>query len=313
MLEIGVQTKGILPEMDIDKGFRLISEAGFSRVDINIDTFLKNNDLYAGKVNKFFDASVEELYAYFGQYTQAMNKYGIKPSQMHAPYPVWVWGRNEQNDYMQGNVIPKSILIAEVLGVPWVVIHPFKMQYQYDIAYDKEQEKKDNIEYFRMLIPILKQCGVGVCFENLYEGMGQRLTEGVCADPYDAVWYIDTLNDIAGEELFGFCLDAGHLQLVKRDPYEFIKIMGSRLKVLHLHENDAVGDLHQMPYTFGSSQYEGQRWDRLYKGLKEIKFSGTLSFETFPCVNSFPTGMTKPVLKAIYGIGEYMAEQIENM
>ena len=52
MLEIGVQTKGILPEMDIDKGFRLISEAGFSRVDINIDTFLKNNDLYAGKVNK---------------------------------------------------------------------------------------------------------------------------------------------------------------------------------------------------------------------------------------------------------------------
>lgn len=29
MLEIGVQTKGILPEMDIDKGFRLISEAGF--------------------------------------------------------------------------------------------------------------------------------------------------------------------------------------------------------------------------------------------------------------------------------------------
>ena len=63
MLEIGVQTKGILPEMNIDKGFRLISEAGFSRVDINIDTFLKNNDLYAGKVNKFFDASVEELYA----------------------------------------------------------------------------------------------------------------------------------------------------------------------------------------------------------------------------------------------------------
>ena len=100
---------------------------------------------------------------------------------------------------------------------------------------------------------------------------------------------------------------------MKRDPYEFIKVMGNRLKVLHLHENDAVGDLHQMPYTFGSSQYEGQRWDRLYKGLKEIKFSGTLSFETFPCVNSFPTGMTKPVLKAIYGIGEYMAEQIENM
>ena len=61
MLDIGVQTKGLLPEMDIDKAFKLISEAGFSRVDINIDAFLKNSDLYAGKVNNFFDASVEEL------------------------------------------------------------------------------------------------------------------------------------------------------------------------------------------------------------------------------------------------------------
>mgnify|MGYP000260168300 FL=1 len=55
MLDIGVQTKGILPEMDIDKGFKLISECGFSRVDINIDTFLKNSDLYKGKVNTFFE------------------------------------------------------------------------------------------------------------------------------------------------------------------------------------------------------------------------------------------------------------------
>ena len=313
MLDIGVQTKGILPEMDIDKGFKLISECGFSRVDINIDTFLKNSDLYKGKVNTFFDASVEELYMYFSQYAKAMDRYGITPSQMHAPYPVWVWGKGKQNDYMQGNVIPKSILIAEVLGVPWVVIHPFKMQYVYDIEYDKEKEKKENIEDFRMLIPILKQCKVGVCFENLYEGIGQRLIEGVCADPYDAIWYVDTLNEIAGEELFGFCLDTGHLQLVKRDPYEFIKLMGKRLKVLHLHENDAVGDLHQMPYTFGNGSDMGQKWNDIYKGLKEIGFSGTLSFETFPCVNSFPKGMTKSVLKTIHSIGEYMAGQVENM
>lgn len=308
MLDIGVQTKGILPEMDIDKGFRLISDAGFTRVDINIDTFLKNSDLYAGNVNQFFDASIEELGVYFSQYVEVMNKYGIRPSQMHAPYPVRVEGRDKQNDYMQGTVIPKSIYIASVLGIPWVVIHPFKMQYKYN----KDIEKKMNIAYFKMLIPMLKQCKVGVCFENLYEGMGQRIVEGVCADPYDAVWYIDTLNEIAGEEIFGFCLDTGHLQLVKRDPYEFIKVMGSRLKVLHIHENDAIGDLHQMPYTFGNSKDDGQIWERLYKGLKDIGFNGTLSFETYPCVNSFPKPMTGAVLKTICDIGKYMAESIDN-
>ena len=178
--------------------------------------------------------------------------------------------------------------------------------------YNKDIEKKMNIAYFKMLIPMLKQCKVGVCFENLYEGMGQRIVEGVCADPYDAVWYIDTLNEMAGEELFGFCLDTGHLQLVKRDPYEFIKVMGSRLKVLHIHENDAIGDLHQMPYTFGNSKDDGQIWERLYKGLKDTGFNGTLSFETYPCVNSFPKPMTGAVLKTICDIGKYMAESIDN-
>ena len=144
MLDIGVQTKGIIPEMDIDKGFGMISGAGFTRVDINIDAFLKNSDLYAGKVNKFFDASIEELTIYFKQYAKAMDKYGIRPSQMHAPYPVRVEGKDKQNDYMQGVVIPKSILIANMLGVPWVVIHPFKMQY----PYNKDIERKMNITYF---------------------------------------------------------------------------------------------------------------------------------------------------------------------
>lgn len=309
MLDIGVQTKGILPEMSADKGFELIKNAGFDRVDINIDTFLKNTDVYAGNVNRFFDASVEELFVYFNQYRQAMEKFGIRASQCHAPYPVRVEGRGAQNEYMQGTVIPKTILLAEFLGVPWVVIHPFKMQY----LHGRDRERSENFKYFKMLTPLLKQCRVGVCFENLYEGIGNRIVEGVCANPDDAVWYIDRLNEYAGEELFGFCLDTGHLQLVKREPYEFIKKLGGRLKALHLHENDSAGDLHQMPYTFGSSENEGQSWECIFKALKEINFGGTLSFETYPCVNSFPKGMSESVLKAIHGIGQYMSERIEDI
>lgn len=308
MLNIGVQTKGILPEKSVEKGFEMIKAAGFDCVDINIDAFLKNSDLYAGNVNKFFDADINELAVYFGQYRSQMDRFGIKASQMHAPYPIRVEGKGKQNEYMQGNVIPKSIIIAELLGVPWVVMHPFKMQYDHS----KEAERQENLNYFKMLVPLLKQCKVGVCFENLYQSMGQRIVESVCADPMDAVWYIDTLNDYAGEELFGFCLDMGHLQLANRDPYEFIITLGSRLKALHIHENDAVGDLHQLPYSFGNDANDGQCWNRIYKGLKEIGYKGTLSFETFPTMNSFPRGMRGTVLETIHSIGEYMAQQIEN-
>jgi hypothetical protein len=41
MLKVGVQTKGILPNMPVDKGFQFIKDAGFEKVDLSIDTFLK--------------------------------------------------------------------------------------------------------------------------------------------------------------------------------------------------------------------------------------------------------------------------------
>ena len=79
MLKVGVQTKGILPDMPVDKGFQFIKDAGFEKVDLSIDTFLKNSDLYDGNVNRFFDASVEDLLVYFNDYRIAMEKAGISP------------------------------------------------------------------------------------------------------------------------------------------------------------------------------------------------------------------------------------------
>ncbi len=302
MIRVGVQTKGILPEVGLEEGVALIASAGFERVDFNLDTFLKNSDVYAGKINTFFDEDVEKLLAYFGAYKKMFEKYGIRPSQMHAPYPIFVPGRPDVSEYMQKNVIPKSIAIAGMMEIPWVVMHPFKLQYSYGL----DVEHAMNLQFFQSLIPMLKEHGIGVCVENLYESVGKRITEGTCADPKEAIWYVDTLNQLAGEELFGCCLDTGHMELVHREPADYVRAIGSRLKILHMHENDAIGDLHQMPYTFGTKVEDGVDWQDFRKALDEVDFDGTLSFETFPCVNSFPRGARQEVLMTIREIGREM-------
>lgn len=304
-MNVGVQTKGILPEMGLEEGVALIANAGFESVDFNLDTFLKNSDVYAGRVNKFFDADLESLLAYFGEYKKAFEAHGIRPSQMHAPYPILVPSRGNVTDYVQKNVIPKSIAIAGMMEIPWVVMHPFKLQYTYGI----DAERAMNLKYFESLIPLLKAYNVGVCVENLYEAVGGRITEGTCADPQDAIYYVDTLNHLADEELFGCCLDTGHMELTHREPADYIRQVGKRLKILHMHENDAIGDLHQMPYTFGSKPEDGVDWEDFRKALDEIGFDGTLSFETFPCVNIFPRGAREEVLRTIREIGKEMADK----
>lgn len=304
-MNVGVQTKGILPEMGLEEGVALIANAGFESVDFNLDTFLKNSDVYAGRMNKFFDADLESLLAYFGEYKKAFEAHGIRPSQMHAPYPILVPARGDVTDYMQEIVIPKSIAIAGMMEIPWVVMHPFKLQYTYGI----DAERAMNLKYFESLIPLLKAYNVGVCVENLYQSVGGRITEGTCADPQDAIYYVDTLNQLAGEELFGCCLDTGHMELTHREPADYIRQVGKRLKILHIHENDAVGDLHQMLYTFGSKPEDGVDWDDFRKALDEIGFDGTLSFETFPCVSSFPRGARVEVLRTIREIGKEMGDK----
>lgn len=151
---------------------------------------------------------------------------------MHAPYPMYVLGRDDISQYMQNVVIPKSIQIAGFLEIPWVVMHPFKMQYKYGL----EAEQAMNVQFFSSLIPELKKHNVRICVENLYESVGGRITEGTCADPDDAIFYVDMLNMMAGEERFGICLDTGHIQLVHRQPADYIRKAGSRLKLLHMHE-----------------------------------------------------------------------------
>lgn len=303
MIKVGVQTKGLLPEMELEESLAIIASAGFERVDFNLDAFMRNSDIYAGKLNGFFDEELDNLLIYFGEYKKKFEERGIHPSQMHAPYPIFVPYRPDVSRYMQTTVVPKSIAIAGVLDIPWVVMHPFKLQYTCGI----ETEKTANLEFFKSLIPLLKEHHVGVCLENLYENVGGRITEGTCADPYEAIWYVDRLNKLAGEELFGICLDTGHMELVHRQPADYVRIVGKRLKIMHLHENDGIGDLHQMPYTFGMKLGSGINWEDFAQALREIEYDGTLSFETFPCINSFPRGIRKQVLKSLYEIGEYYA------
>ena len=57
MLKIGVQSKGILDSelLDLETGFERIKKAGFDCIDLNLDVFLKNSELYQGEMNRFFN------------------------------------------------------------------------------------------------------------------------------------------------------------------------------------------------------------------------------------------------------------------
>lgn len=311
MLSLGVQTKNIVEDTNPAEGFSMMKRAGFSCADFSLNYYLTNTSLYKQELNKFFDQSEEELEQYFAPHVRGAKEAGIKIHQMHMPYPLYIpGGKQKLNQYLQEVVAPKSLKVCEVFQCPYMVVHGFKLAQHLG---SEEAEWQQTEELLHSILPMAKEKGIILCIENLYTGTGGHIVEGTCCNARKAAERIDRINQQYGTEVLGFCLDTGHANLVGLDFEDFIIRLGKRLKVLHVHDNDGIGDLHQIPFTFTKTRENkvSTDWDGFLRGLRAIEFDQVLSFETAPVLSAFPVELKEDALCLIARVGEYFIERIK--
>ncbi len=307
-MEIGVQTGGIMETFGAEKTAKYISEAGFTAVDWNINrgwdrqAIKEQGGLPQGCI---YDKSLEEIVSYWKEQHDALQKYGLRISQVHAPFPAYVFDNPSFLDYAIG-VNEKCIRYCDYIGCPYLVLHGISLPAGEDRLTHEEVEAL-NLKLYTALIPTLKETNVTICLENLFSGRGDKLRQGHCADPYEAVRHIDALNELAGKECFGLCLDTGHLHLLHGDVKKYVRVVGGRIKALHLHDNDGTTDAHMAPYTASFP------WAELLAALKEVGYAGDLSFETFAQVRKdrLPEALVPEFLRHISAIGQYFKSELE--
>lgn len=311
MLKIGVQTKHVIDEENLEASYSRLARCGFRAVDFSLNSYLINRDLYLSKKNDFFDRSEKELAEYFKRHKNAAKMAGIDIYQMHMPYPLMIpGGKNEINDYLRKIVAVKSLGVCAELDCKYIVIHGFKLA-SYVGSEEKEWSLTEN--FLLELAPIAKELGITMCVENLYSNVGNHLGEGPCCNAKKAAERIDRINSEIGAEVLGFCFDTGHANIVGFDMEDFITTLGNRLKVLHIHDNDGIRDLHQIPFVFTRTRENkpSTDWDGFINGLKRIGYSGVLNFETAPVLDSFPKELHDDVLHLIVECGKYFAGRLE--
>lgn len=311
MMDIGVQTKNVINDKNPLEGFELLRRTGFTCCDFSLNSYLLNSSLYNFETNDFFDKSEAELEAFFTPHKESAKAVGIRINQMHMPYPNYVPnGDDELNNYLKNVVAPKSMKICDFMDCKYIVIHGFKLAHYLG---SEEAEWQKTLEFIEFLVPLAKELGITICIENIYTSLGDHIVEGPCCDARKAAVRIDTINEKYGAEVLGFCFDTGHANLVGIDFEDFIVTLGDRLKVLHIHDNDGIGDLHQIPFTFTRSRENttSTDWEGFVKGLKRIHFNGVLSFETAPVLTAFPDVMKADVLGFIANIGRYFSGALE--
>lgn len=122
--------------------------------------------------------------------------------------------------------------------------------------------------YFKGLIRYAKSLNVDLAFENIE-----------CPE------YLDTIFGECDDTNVRLCYDLGHENCFSKGS-DVLSKYGSRLKTLHIHDNDGTADQHAIPFD-GNIDVQ-----RFVSKLKELDYYGVISLEVMRNRCSLYDGMT---------------------
>ncbi len=173
------------------------------------------------------------------------------------------------------------------------------------------EEWKENRLFYLSLLSHVKGTRIKILLENQCKDSEGHLIRGVLSDPGEALEWIDALNEEAGEERFGFCMDVGAYNLCGQDMYEAATTLGNRVKAVILRDNNGHDEDSLLPFTCISDYGQQTEWLALIRGLREIRFDGFLIMDAKMTLDAVSPILRPTYMKLVKGTAEYFQWQIE--
>ena len=264
---------------------------GFENLDAifcsagNADSFLRKAD-WEDRIHHIADTAAE---------------LGITFVQSHIPfYNFYLKPAGTPDDIDE--IVDRSIISAGILGAPWTVAHPATALGN---SMPFIVSKQVNLEYFKRRLEVCEKHHVGLAIENMADFEGGGRNRWYCAHVEELCDLIDTLNQNTG--LVGACWDFGHANLVYADQKDCLRMLGNRLKVTHVHDNNGTGDDHLSPFR-GTVN-----WPDIMHTLAEIGYAHDFSFEVRRILASYvPEEIKGSLWRHLKVVGEYLLSLYED-
>lgn len=232
-----------------DERYKKMKEYGFHYADL----------LISGELN---GKSEREYRDDILRHKELADAAGVKIWQVHGPWRYPPHDETEERRTERAEVMKRSLRFTGMIGCRYWVIHPL-MPFGTLDDFDPELFWQINLDFFRALLPYAKENGVTICFENI------PMTKLSISSPEKTLQFIRMIND----EHFKLCLDTGHCAVLGVQPADAVRLAGSDLAVMHVHDNNGTHDDHMVPFTGVID------WKAYCKALKEIGFDGVFSLE----------------------------------
>ena len=238
----------------------------------------------------------EDIYATASSVRAYLEEKGMTMTQGHLPLRFKIV---EQRDEISD--VLRYIDFYEALGIRSLVLHCDRM---YGRPHASAEERiRENVISLKIIAEHIQNKDIYICLENL-----RAPTVFPVDDPIPLGLADDLIRiiDAVGSERFAICLDTGHLNLVgETNQEEFILKAGSRLRALHIADNQNYYDLdeHLMPFGRGKVDFFA-----VVRGLRKVSYEGMFNYE-LPGENKAPLPIRDAKIQYIKICYDYLMSQ----
>lgn len=286
-MKLSVHTDRLERRFGAIASVKMIAAAGFEAIDYSM--YYSDSAVF-GRGGRVLASELKKI----------AQGYGLSFNQAHAPFSDFGIGEESMaKNRALYDLICESIAVAARLGAPSIVIHPAFICPRLS----KDERLLMNIELFSRLSSVADSYGIGISIENVWArhpDKNDRIVKSVCSDAEELIRYSDELMRFGVE----VCFDSGHAGLVGESAAGMVKALGSRIKRIHLHDNDFESDSHTLPYLANTN------FSSLTKALGRVGYSGDVTLEADGFIKNMPDALVPSALLFSRSVAAYIRDEI---
>ncbi len=282
-MKISTEIDSIALHIGEEKAVELVAKTGFDAWDFSMFQMCEKKNGVLVPTNHI--TAQGDYLAFSRKLKQIGLDNGIICNQGHAPFP----SSPKSMDWLK-----RAIECLAEAGGEILIIHPMN-----------DGAPEENAEMYFELLPFAKEHNVKIATENMWnwKKFHKHSCFAACATPESFNAHLDAVND----DFFVACLDIGHAEMKGSNTtaVEMIKALGSRLKALHIHDNDKLHDSHQIPFSMKID------FVPIVKALKEIGYDGYFTLESSYYMDNYKKEDIPECVKNLKDAARKLADMFE--
>lgn len=223
------------------------------------------------------------------------HQHGITFVQGHGT--IFDFCKADSDYHQQLNLLHRSIDGAQMLGIPWLVVHPSSHLEDGILAADTHRL---NVEFFQQIASYAHRMGVGIAIENMWG----EACPGVPRYAITAQEVLCLIEDIDMENV-GVCWDVEHASIENLPQGASIRLLGNHIKVTHLSDETGANNIHVLPYT------GFVKWDEVLDAFADIDYAGTFSLEIQHYLPAMPQALWSDAMRLAHSVGSHLVEELD--